>query len=188
MGLDFKRMLCPVDMSGFSLDALRLAVKLAGASDATLDLLHVIEDPLDELYMSALTQIDPALFETYKSEPKRRAKFRRTTEEHAEVLLKQFCREHVQPLNQVRYHVRSGDPLEWILEVAEDCMSDLIVLATHGRTGVKRLLIGNVAEKVVRHAPCPVLTVKPRAFNRSDAEHKPEIIPGVSAEKFDADG
>jgi nucleotide-binding universal stress UspA family protein len=42
----------------------------------------------------------------------------------------------------------------------------LIVLATHGRTGVKRLLIGNVAEKVVRHALCPVLTVKPRAANR----------------------
>jgi universal stress protein A len=188
MSLDFKRMLCPVDMSGFSLDALRLAVKMAGASDATLDVLHVIEDPLDELYMSALTQIDPALFETYKNEPKRRAKFRRTTEEHAEVLLKQFCRDHVQRVNQVRYHVRSGDPLERILEVAEDCMSDLIVLATHGRTGVKRLLIGNVAEKVVRHAPCPVLTVKPSAFNRPNAEHKAEIIPGVSAEKLDADG
>jgi universal stress protein A len=188
MSLDFKRMLCPVDMSGFSLDALRLAVKMAGASDATLDLLHVIEDPLDELYMSALIQIDPALFETYKSEPKRHAKFKRTTEEDAEVLLKQFCRDHVQRLNQVRYHVRSGDPLEKILEVAEDCMSDLIVLATHGRTGVKRLLIGNVAEKVVRHAPCPVLTVKPSAFNRPRAEHKPEIIPGVSAEKLDADG
>jgi len=188
MGLDFTRILCPVDMSGFSLEALRLAVKLAGASDATLDLLHVIEDPLDELYMSALIQIDPALFESYKSEPKRRAKFRRTTEEHAEVLLKQFCREHVRRLNQVRYHVRSGDPLEKILEVAEDCLSDLIVLATHGRTGVKRLLIGNVAEKVVRHAPCPVLTVKPSAFNWPRAEQKPEMIPGVSVGKLDANG
>ncbi|MBI2365070.1 MAG: universal stress protein [Deltaproteobacteria bacterium] len=135
---------------------------MAGASGATLDLLHVIEDPFDEIYLSALTQVDPALFETYKSEPKRRAKFRRTTEEHGEVVLKQFCREQVQRLSKVRYHVRSGEPLEKILEVAEDCMSDLIVLATHGRTGVRRLLIGNVAEKVVRHAPCPVLTVKPR--------------------------
>jgi nucleotide-binding universal stress UspA family protein len=42
----------------------------------------------------------------------------------------------------------------------------LIVLATHGRTGVKRLLIGNVAEKVVRHATSPVLTVKPRVVSR----------------------
>jgi nucleotide-binding universal stress UspA family protein len=43
--------------------------------------------------------------------------------------------------------------------------TDLIVLATHGRTGIKRLVIGNVAEKVVRHAPCPVLTVKPKDVN-----------------------
>jgi len=42
-------------------------------------------------------------------------------------------------------------------------MTDLVVLATHGRTGLKRLVIGNVAEKIVRHAPCPVLTVKPKA-------------------------
>ena len=188
MGLDFTRILCPVDMSGFSLEALRLAVKMAGATDATLDLLHVIEDPLDELYLSALTQINPVLFDSYKDEPKRHAKFRRTTEEHAEVLLKQSCRDHVQRLSRVRYHVRSGDPLEKILEVAEDCMSDLIVLATHGRTGVKRLLIGNVAEKVVRHAPCPVLTVKPSAFNWPRAEQKPEIIPGVSVGKLDANG
>lgn len=167
-------------MSGFSSEALRLAVKLAEASDSTLDLLHVIEDPLDELYMSALSQIDPALFEIYKSEPKRRAKFRRTTEEHAEILLKQFCRDHVRRLNRVRYHVRSGDPLEKILEVAQDCMSDLIVLATHGRTGVKRLLIGNVAEKVVRHAPCPVLTVKPSAFNRQKAAEHREMSTGLS--------
>jgi nucleotide-binding universal stress UspA family protein len=41
------------------------------------------------------------------------------------------------------------------------------VLATHGRTGIKRLVIGNVAEKVVRHAPCPVLTVKPNAVTRA---------------------
>ena len=45
---------------------------------------------------------------------------------------------------------------------------DLIVLATHGRTGIKRLVIGNVAEKVVRHAPCPVLTVKARAAVSGD--------------------
>jgi hypothetical protein len=87
--------LCPVDMSGFSLEALRLAVKMAGATNATLDLLHVIEDPLDELYLSALTQIDPVLFDSYKDEPKRHAKFRRTTEEQPR-LAEQFCRDHVQ--------------------------------------------------------------------------------------------
>lgn len=62
---------------------------------------------------------------------------------------------------KVRYHVRKGDPFENILEGAEDFLIDLIVLATHGRTGIKRLVIGNVAEKVVRPGPCPVLTLKP---------------------------
>src|SRR6266508_1730873 len=163
MILDFKRILCPVDLSGFSLDALKLAVKIAERSGATLDILHVIHNPFDEMYMTAITETDPALMEMYANEPQRRARILRATEEHSEVLLKQFCHEVVQHYPKVRYHVRKGDPFEAILDGAEDFMTDLIVLATHGRTGVKRLVIGNVAEKIVRHAPCPVLTVKPNA-------------------------
>jgi universal stress protein A len=163
MSLDFKRILCPVDLSGFSLDALKLAVKIAESSGATLDILHVIHNPFDEMYMTAITETDPALMEMYANEPQRRARILRATEEHSEVLLKQFCHEVVQLYPKVRYHVRKGDPFEAILDGAEDFMTDLIVLATHGRTGVKRLVIGNVAEKIVRHAPCPVLTVKPNA-------------------------
>ena len=168
MNLDFKRILCPVDMSEFSLDALRLAVKLAECSDATLDILHVIHNPFDELYMSALTESDPALIDAYAVEPLKRAKIVRATEEHSEVLLKQFCHDTVKHHSRVRYHVRNGDPFELILDGAQDFLTDLIVLATHGRTGIKRLVIGNVAEKVVRHAPCPVLTVKARAAVSGD--------------------
>jgi nucleotide-binding universal stress UspA family protein len=162
MSLDFTRVLCPVDLSTFSLDGLRLAVKIAESSDAILDVLHVIHNPFDEIYMTAITQTDPALSEAYANEPQRRAKFLRVTEEHSEVLLKQFCHEVIHNYPKVRYHVRRGDPFENILDGAEDFLTDLIVLSTHGRTGVKRLVIGNVAEKVVRHAPCPVLTVKPK--------------------------
>jgi nucleotide-binding universal stress UspA family protein len=167
MNLEFKRILCPVDMSAFSLDALRLAVKLVECCDATLDILHVIHNPFDELYMSAIADADPALIDAYAMEPLKRAKFVRATEEHSEVLLKQFCHDTVKHLPKVRYHIRNGDPFERILDGAEDFLSDLIVLATHGRTGIKRLVIGNVAEKVVRHAPCPVLTVKPAAVARA---------------------
>ncbi len=53
-----------------------------------------------------------------------------------------------------------GLSAERILDVAKTKRIDLIILATHGRTGIRRLVIGNVAEKVVRHAPCPVFTVK----------------------------
>ncbi len=161
MSLDFKKILCPVDLSGFSLDALRLAVKVAESSDADLDILHVIHNPFDDIYMGEITQTNPALIDAYAGEPQRRAKALRATEEHSEVLLKQFCRDVAQHYSKVHYHVRRGDPFEGILDTAEDLRTDLIVLATHGRTGLKRLVIGNVAEKVVRHAPCPVLTVKP---------------------------
>ena len=157
----FKRILCPVDLSSFSLDALRLAVKIAETNDAMLDVLHVIHNPFDEIYMTRITQADPASMEGYTTEPQVRAKILRATEESSEILLKQFCREVIPSHIKVRYHVRKGDPFENILEGAEDFLIDLIVLATHGRTGIKRLVIGNVAEKVVRHAPCPVLTLKP---------------------------
>ena len=162
MSLDFKRILCPVDMSLFSLDAVKLGVKLAQNSNATLYLLHVIDNPFDELYLSAITQADPALLDLYKDEPAKRVQIMNATLEHSQVLLKQFCHEWVEQLPKVRYLVANGNPFDKILDAARDHRIDLIVLATHGRTGVKRLLIGNVAEKVVRHAPCPVLTVKPR--------------------------
>jgi universal stress protein A len=164
MTLEFKKILCPVDLSGFSLEALRMATKIAAASGATLDILHVIHNPFDDIYLTEITQTDPALIDAYAIEPQRRAKVLRATEEHSEVLLKQFCHDVVQHSGgKVHYHIRRGDAFEAILETAEDLMSDLVVLATHGRTGIKRLVIGSVAEKIVRHAPCAVLTVKPTA-------------------------
>ena len=168
MGLEFKRILCPMDLSEFSLDGLRLAIKVAESCDATLDILHVIHNPFDELYMTAIAETNPALSEAYAMEPQKRANILRATAEHSEVLLKQFCRDTVKDYAKVRYHIGTGDPFEAILDGATDYMTDLIVLATHGRTGIKRLVIGNVAEKIVRHAPCPVLTVKPKAFTRVD--------------------
>lgn len=111
--------------------------------------------------MTGITQADPASMEGYTTEPQARAKILRATEESSEILLKQFCRKVIPSHIKVRYHVRKGDPFENILEGAEDFLIDLIVLAAHGRTGIKRLVIGNVAEKIVRHAPCPVLTLKP---------------------------
>jgi nucleotide-binding universal stress UspA family protein len=157
----FTKILCPVDLSSFSLDALRVAAQIAERDDATLDVLHVVHNPFDELYMTGLTQTDPALFDSYAIEPQHRAKFLRITEDHAEVLLKQYCRPIVGHYAKVRFHIRKGDPFEAILDGTEDFLTDLVVMATHGRTGLKRLVIGNVAEKVVRHAKCAVLTVKP---------------------------
>lgn len=60
----------------------------------------------------------------------------------------------------VDYHFREGDPVAVIINVAKELGCDLIIMGTHGRTGLKRLLMGSVAEKVVREAPCPVLAIK----------------------------
>jgi nucleotide-binding universal stress UspA family protein len=164
--LNFKRILCPVDLSSFSLEALKLAVKMARASNAALYVLHAIDNPFDELYMSSIGQADPAVLGLYQSRPLKRAQIIKATEGHSEVLLKQFAHDWVTPGSKVRYIVKSGDAFEAILDAAEEHRADLIVLATHGRTGLKRLLIGNVAEKVVRHAACPVLIVKARRERR----------------------
>ncbi len=166
MALNFKRILCPVDLSRFSRHALRLAANIAESGSATLYILHVIDNPFDELYMTPITQTDPAAAGLYQSESSKRSELLEATVRHSEVLLKQFCHDWVERLPKTRYLVDTGDPFEKILDVAETHRVDLIVLATHGRTGIKRLVIGNVAEKVVRHAPCPVLTLKGRAGSR----------------------
>ena len=161
MSLDLQKILCPVDLSGFSLEAVKLTAKVTENSNPTLYLLHLIDNPYDELYMESITQADPVLLELYKNEPHKRAQVLDATKTHSEVLLKQFCQDVVSRVYRVRHQVETGDPFEVIIDFAESNGGDLIVLATHGRTGIRRLLIGNVAEKVVRHAPCPVLTVKP---------------------------
>jgi hypothetical protein len=59
-------------------------------------------------------------------------------------------------------HVRTGEPYREIVQLASDMEADLVVIGTHSRGGVSRLLMGSVAERVQRYAPCPVLTVKPK--------------------------
>lgn len=77
-------------------------------------------------------------------------------------------------IGRVRVHVRVGAPAEEIVQLAGDLDADLIVVATHGRRGAKRLLLGSVAESVVRNAPCPVLVVRDKA-------EAPKIEPACAA-------
>jgi nucleotide-binding universal stress UspA family protein len=69
----------------------------------------------------------------------------------------------IRPLDEdieVQHYMLEGDPASEIIGLARDCQSDLIVMGTHGRTGLGRLFMGSVAEQVMRKAPCPVLTIK----------------------------
>lgn len=159
MGLEFKRVLCPVDLSDHSLSALQLATDMARKEAAVLDVLHVIENPLAEIYAVALKRTGDSVLDAEGVQPL--AKSTRMTEENAESLLKSLCQTFVAGLADVRYHIRRDDPYERIIEAAEDFRTDLIIMATHGRSGVKRLMLGSVTEKLVRHAACPVLTLNP---------------------------
>jgi len=115
--------------------------------------------------MSSLTETDPALIEMYQNEPAKRAKVLRRTG-HSEVLLKQFCHPWVEKLPKVRYLIASGNAFEQILDTRRKSADRFDRVGHPWTDRVQRLLIGNMAEKVVRHATSPVLTVKPRAVSR----------------------
>jgi nucleotide-binding universal stress UspA family protein len=70
-------------------------------------------------------------------------------------------------------HAASGDPASVILEMASDLLADMVVVGTHGRTGMERLLMGSVAQSVVRKCGCPVLVVRPKVHDQAT----PQIAP-----------
>jgi nucleotide-binding universal stress UspA family protein len=79
----------------------------------------------------------------------------------------EFVRQHLNPDLKLTRVLRSGPPAEQIKRFAEEVGVDLIVMATHGRTGFQHIVMGSVAEKVVRLSPVPVLTIKPRPLRES---------------------
>jgi nucleotide-binding universal stress UspA family protein len=74
---------------------------------------------------------------------------------------------------RVSGHIRVGRPAVEIAQLASDLAADLVVVGTHGRNGINRLLLGSVAEGLVRHAPCPVLAVRPKAPTASELIEPP---------------
>jgi nucleotide-binding universal stress UspA family protein len=90
-----------------------------------------------------------------------------STEKDAHEALEEFANKNIHPDLRMNLVVRKGTPTEGILRFAEEEGIDMIVMATHGHTGLRHILMGNVTEKVVRHSPVPVLTVKPRPFREN---------------------
>lgn len=135
--LPIRTILHATDFSECSRNAAHLASALARDYNARLIILHAAVPPTIA-YSEGAIPLDPDLF---VRDAKRQL-------EEAEL-----------PANAER-RFEEGDAVETILRVAEETETDLIVLGTHGRTGLERLLMGSVAEYVLRKAPCPVLTVK----------------------------
>ena len=146
--LTLKKILCPVDFSDLSLNALRFAVDLADKFQSELHLLHVFEgyDAISlnpELAMSPMPEWLPKLRQLY----------------HEKLAALPSADLAARCPSIVRAD-RQGPAIHEILDYAAHEKIDLIVLATHGRTGLKHLLMGSVAENIVRSAKCAVLTVR----------------------------
>jgi len=135
------KILFPTDFSPASEKALSWATSLARDSGATITIVHVEEPPLayggGEMYIGLNEQA--------------------TEGELRRLLVQVVPHDHQVPFE---HKLLVGNPADAIVHAAEEENADLIVMGTHGRTGLTRLLMGSVAEAVVRRAKCPVLTVK----------------------------
>ena len=163
MTVTFRSILVPTDFSAASVHALDYARALAERFGASLHLLHVVEDPVSasawtEGYALSLT----ALREQFIDEAKTRL-----ADQKAQM-----------PDLQVTTETIVGHPARTIAELAGERHDDLIVMGTHGRSGVTHLLLGSVAERVIRLAPCPVLTIRqPDRQRTTDAVLTEAAIP-----------
>jgi universal stress protein A len=145
--LEVQRIVCPLDFSPESVAGLRCAAAIAAKFGAELLVVHVIEPLPYPVEFGPL----PALLAD--AEP--------TLVKQAREQLETLRSKELADLPNVRCLTELGIPEHTICEVAKRERADLVVLSTHGRSGLSHLLLGSVAERVLRSANCPVLTVKP---------------------------
>src|SRR5215467_5486165 len=147
---EFKHILCPVDFSDASRHALHHAIAIAGWFESHVTGLHVTRP--------GFAFEPPILFAE-------RGGLKALRVDRDQLLAR--LNDWMQPATVARIpwtaHVEEGAPAQCVLEFARSLPADLIVMGTHGRSGFEHLMLGSVAEKVLRNASCPVMTVPPRA-------------------------
>jgi nucleotide-binding universal stress UspA family protein len=137
---------CGVDFSEYSDHAVDYAVHFARTFGAELKLVHVVELPFLPSYsLAGVPDLSMPVDEI---------------EVGARDRMQELLDEQLEQYDRVEGEVRTGTPFVEIIEFAREVEADLIVCGTHGRTGLSHMIIGSVAEKIVRKAPCPVLSVK----------------------------
>ena len=141
-----KKILVPIDFSDYSKNALKYAAQFAKQFNAKIYLIYVVE-PM--IYPADFSMGQVAIPSTDIDLHSR-----------AEEELKKLSKEIVNGNSKVEVLTKTGKPFVEIIESASANDIDLIIIATHGHTGVEHLLFGSTAEKVVRKAPCPVLTLR----------------------------
>jgi nucleotide-binding universal stress UspA family protein len=142
--LGYKNIVCALNFDEHQNAVLKLGAALTRESDATLHLLHIARIPFPDMDVPLPIGAKP------RWEDESRARL--------EAMVK---RAGAQDL-KYSIEIKSGVPDLDIVQIAARLGADLIVIATHGRTGFQHLALGSVAEQVIRHAECPVLVIRPR--------------------------
>lgn len=157
-----KKILFPTDFSELSQVAEKSACDLADQFGAELHVLHVLHDLFLTMPQTAAALLIP---------PKVLEDVVNSAEEEIQKVPPAAWAEN----RKVVRVVRIGSTYNTIVQYARDNEIDLIVIGTHGRTGLTHVLLGSVAERVVQHAPCSVLTVRPERLTKvTQAEHVPQ--------------
>jgi nucleotide-binding universal stress UspA family protein len=151
--MQFRHILAPTDFSEYSKNAVVSALELARTFGAKLTILHVVDLPPYPAYDPIAGYVPPGTtWPTLVADLERQA-----TQD-----LAQLVPEAESSDVEVVRLVAVGSPRGKIIDTAEAEQVDLIVMATAGRSGFSRLIMGSVAERVIRTATCPVLTIRPR--------------------------
>lgn len=144
MELTINKILVPIDFSDYSKNSLRYSIFMAQQFNAEISLVYVVEPIIYPPDFSMGQVVLPAADD--------RDVFTRASEE--------LAKNEAPSGLKIRTIIKTGKPFIEIIETAREENSDLIIIATHGHTGVEHILFGSTAEKVVRKAPCPVLTLR----------------------------
>lgn len=145
-----KRILVPTDFSNYADNALKYALDIAKQYQAKVFLLHIIDDNIQQC------AVDYCLSDAVMKEMEREA-----TVSSNDKLQQQINRVSKNAADvEITPYLKRGIPYDEILKEQGEEKIDLIVIASHGRTGIRRILIGSVAEKIMRGAKCPVMLVR----------------------------
>lgn len=143
---EIKKILFPTDFSEGSDEVFSYVLSMAKKFKASIDILHVIHEFADitGFYVPHIS------YDVLEKE----------MEEAAFKNMKSFCDTHIDSTIKYNIHTRRGTPFVEIIKAAREMETDLIIMGTHGRTGIDHVLFGSTAEKVVRKSPVSVLTVR----------------------------
>jgi nucleotide-binding universal stress UspA family protein len=149
LNLGIRSILVPIDFSVHSKNALKYAIPMARQFGASLHLVYVVEPTIYPADLGFGQVVLPGVEE----------ELRQKGAQELEVLIEREIGDRVPATSSVR----TGNPHHEILNEAEERRVDLIIVATHGHSGVEHMLFGSTADRIVRHARCPVLTIRPVA-------------------------